>query len=86
MRGLPLVDGVRTAQRRYSGVLATVRQDDLAAQVVAEVLHWTGVPGEAIDGIEHADCDACALRSHRRAQATLCVGVGQGVSIALERL
>ena len=46
-----LVDGVRTAQGRYGGTLATVRPDDLAAAVVAEVVSRAGVPGDAVDEV-----------------------------------
>jgi acetyl-CoA acetyltransferase len=46
-----LVDGVRTPQGRYAGMLASVRPDDLAALVVAEVVSRSGVPGEAIDEV-----------------------------------
>ena len=46
-----LVDGVRTAQGRYGGMLATVRPDDLAAAVVAEVVSRAGVPGDAVDEV-----------------------------------
>lgn len=46
-----LVDGVRTAQGRYGGSLASVRPDDLAATVVSEVVSRAGVPGEAVDEV-----------------------------------
>jgi 3-oxoadipyl-CoA thiolase len=46
-----LVDGVRTAQGRYGGVLANVRPDDLAAVAVAEVVSRAGVPPDAIDEV-----------------------------------
>jgi hypothetical protein len=46
-----LVDGVRTPQGRYGGVLATVRPDDLAALVVGEVLRRSGAPADAIDEV-----------------------------------
>ncbi|OFB35837.1 beta-ketoadipyl CoA thiolase [Mycolicibacterium sp. (ex Dasyatis americana)] len=46
-----LVDGVRTAQGRYGGALATVRPDDLAATVVAEVVSRAGAPADAIDEV-----------------------------------
>ena len=46
-----LVDGVRTAQGRYGGVLAGVRPDDLAATVVAEVVRRAGVPVDALDEV-----------------------------------
>jgi 3-oxoadipyl-CoA thiolase len=46
-----VVDGVRTAQGRYGGVLASVRPDDLGAAVVAEVVARAGVPADAIDEV-----------------------------------
>lgn len=46
-----VVDGVRTPHGRYGGQLATVRADDLAGLVVAEVLRRTGIPGEAVDEV-----------------------------------
>jgi 3-oxoadipyl-CoA thiolase len=46
-----VVDGVRTAQGRYGGVLAGVRPDDLAALVVAEAVRRAGVSGEEIDEV-----------------------------------
>jgi 3-oxoadipyl-CoA thiolase len=46
-----IVDGVRTAQGRYGGVLAGVRPDDLAALVVAEAVRRAGIPGDEIDEV-----------------------------------
>jgi 3-oxoadipyl-CoA thiolase len=46
-----VVDGVRTAQGKFGGVLAGVRPDDLAALVVAEAVRRVGVPGEEIDEV-----------------------------------
>ncbi|TGD89131.1 acetyl-CoA C-acyltransferase [Mycolicibacterium sp. CH28] len=46
-----LVDGVRTAQGRYGGRLATVRPDDLIAITVAEVVSRCGVSGESVDEV-----------------------------------
>lgn len=46
-----LVDGVRTPQGRYGGMLSSVRPDDLAALAVAEAVSRSGVPGEAIDEV-----------------------------------
>ncbi|MFB7090320.1 hypothetical protein [Streptomyces sp. NPDC056296] len=39
-----LIEGARTPQGRYGGVLATVRPDDLAALVVGEAVRRAGVP------------------------------------------
>jgi acetyl-CoA acetyltransferase family protein len=46
-----LVGGVRTPQGKYGGVLAGVRPDDLAAQVVREAVRRAGVPDEAVDEV-----------------------------------
>jgi 3-oxoadipyl-CoA thiolase len=46
-----VVDGVRTAQGRYGGVLAGVRPDDLAALVVGEAVRRAGVPVDEIDEV-----------------------------------
>lgn len=46
-----LVGGVRTPIGRYGGALATVRPDDLAALVLAEVVSRTGIDPEAIDQV-----------------------------------
>jgi 3-oxoadipyl-CoA thiolase len=46
-----LVDGVRTPQGRYGGVLAGIRADDLAAQVVAAVVDRAGVDPASIDEV-----------------------------------
>ncbi|MCM3502501.1 acetyl-CoA C-acyltransferase [Microbacterium sp. P26] len=46
-----LIGGARTPVGRYGGALASVRPDDLAALVVAEVVARAGVPGEAIDEV-----------------------------------
>jgi 3-oxoadipyl-CoA thiolase len=46
-----LVDGVRTAQGRYGGALASQRPDDLAALTVAEAVRRANVPADAIDEV-----------------------------------
>src|SRR5438128_1140338 len=46
-----LVDGVRTPQGRYGGVLAGIRADDLAAQVVAAVVDRADVDPASIDEV-----------------------------------
>ena len=46
-----LIDGARTPQGRYGGVLAAVRPDDLAALVVGEALRRSGAPAEAVDEV-----------------------------------
>lgn len=51
MSDVYVVDGVRTPQGRYGGVLAAVRPDDLAARAVAEAVRRAGVPGEDVDEV-----------------------------------
>jgi 3-oxoadipyl-CoA thiolase len=51
VREVFLVDGVRTPQGRYGGVLADVRPDDLAALVVGEALRRSGAPADAIEEV-----------------------------------
>lgn len=46
-----LVGGLRTPHGKYGGQLATVRPDDLAGLVVAEVVRRSGVPPEVIDEV-----------------------------------
>ncbi|HEY0226679.1 MAG TPA: hypothetical protein VGC05_09840 [Mycobacterium sp.] len=82
-----LVRGVRTAFGRYGGVLAGARPDDLAAHVVAELVrleplgHPLGASGARLAltaATEMSD------RQLRRALATMCIGVGQGIAVLLE--
>ena len=46
-----LVDGVRTPQGGYRGVLASVRPDDLAALVVGEARRRSGAPADAVEEV-----------------------------------
>jgi 3-oxoadipyl-CoA thiolase len=46
-----LIDGARTPQGRYGGVLADVRPDDLAALVVREAVRRSGIPADVIDEV-----------------------------------
>lgn len=46
-----LVDGARTPQGRYGGMLAGVRPDDMAATVIAEAVRRAGVPADAVDEV-----------------------------------
>ena len=46
-----LVGGVRTPMGRYGGVLASVRPDDLAALVMAELIARTGIDPAALDHV-----------------------------------
>ena len=46
-----IVDGVRTPVGRHGGALATVRPDDLAAIVIADLVRRTGVDPASIDDV-----------------------------------
>ncbi len=52
-----LVGGVRTPIGRYGGSLSTVRPDDLAAIVLAELVARTGVDPSAIDDVIFGDAN-----------------------------
>jgi acetyl-CoA C-acetyltransferase len=52
-----VVDGVRTPIGRYGGTLATVRPDDLAALVIAELVARTGIDPAAIDDVILGDAN-----------------------------
>lgn len=46
-----IIDGVRTAVGRYGGALASVRPDDLAALVIAEVVKRSKIDPSAVDEV-----------------------------------
>ncbi len=46
-----IVDGVRTPQGRYGGVLSDVRPDDLAALVVGAAVRRSGAPADAVEEV-----------------------------------
>jgi len=52
MREAFICEGIRTPIGRYSGALAQVRPDDLAAHVIREVMAMApGLPGEAVEDV-----------------------------------
>ncbi len=51
MREVFIVEPLRTPIGKYGGALSTVRPDDMAALVVAEVVRRTGIPPEAVDEV-----------------------------------
>ncbi len=113
MQNVYLVEGARTPQGRYGGVLASLRPDDPAATVVTESVYRAGktfAPQslgviwqlKLDENIVNTDGGVIALGhplscsrarilltllgrmergNHSRGLATLCVGVGQGVSL-----
>jgi 3-oxo-5,6-didehydrosuberyl-CoA/3-oxoadipyl-CoA thiolase len=50
-RAAYIVDGIRSPFGRYGGGLATVRADDLLAQVIAALVAKTGIPADKIDDV-----------------------------------
>lgn len=46
-----LVDAVRTAVGKHSGILSSVRPDDLGARVVREIIDRTGVPVQDVEDV-----------------------------------
>jgi acetyl-CoA acetyltransferase len=87
-----LVGGVRTPIGRYAGALSAVRTDDLAAHPIRALLaRYPQVPADAVDevvlGCANQALTAAvelSLRGAGRALATMCIGVGQGISVLLE--
>ena len=52
-----VVDGVRTPIGRYGGALASVRPDDLAALVIAELVARTGIDPAGVDDVVFGDAN-----------------------------
>jgi acetyl-CoA acyltransferase len=46
-----IIEPLRSPIGKYGGTLASVRPDDLAAQVIAALVERTGIPGEAVDDV-----------------------------------
>jgi 3-oxoadipyl-CoA thiolase len=51
MRAAYLIDGIRSPFGRYGGGLASVRADDLAAQVLVALVARTSIPAERLDDV-----------------------------------
>ena len=51
MTNVYLIEPLRTPIGRYGGVLASVRPDDLAAHVIAQLVELTAIPASAIDDV-----------------------------------
>lgn len=80
---------IRTPIDRYGGALAPIRPDTLASVVISSLTaaialgHPLGMSGArlvatAVVELEH--------RRTRRALTTMCIGVGQGIAMVLERV
>jgi 3-oxoadipyl-CoA thiolase len=51
MRDVVIIDAVRTPVGRHGGALATVRPDDLAALVIAEIVRRTGIDPALVEDV-----------------------------------
>jgi acetyl-CoA acetyltransferase len=96
-----IIDGIRTPIGRFGGALATVRPDDLGAipmrslRLPDEAAH-VNPNGGAVAlghplGASGTRLALTALRQleatgGKRALATMCIGVGQGIALASERV
>jgi 3-oxoadipyl-CoA thiolase len=75
-----VLDGVRTPIGRYAGGLATVRPDDLAALVVAEVVRRAGIDPEQVDEVVLGAANQAGEDNRNVARmATLLAGLPQSI-------
>jgi acetyl-CoA C-acetyltransferase len=83
-----VVDGVRTPIGRYGGALASVRPDDLAALVIAELVARTGVDPAGIDDIVFGDANQAGEDNRNVARmAVLLAGLPDSIpGITVNRL
>ena len=51
MREVFVIDAVRTPMGKFGGALSSVRPDDLAAHVIAQLVHRNAVPTERVDDV-----------------------------------
>ena len=76
-----LVGGVRTPIGRYGGALSSVRPDDLAALVLAEVIARTGVDPQLIDDVILGDANQAGEDNRNVARmAVLLAGLPETVA------
>jgi len=91
-----LCDGIRTPIGRYGGALAGIRTDDLGALPLQALmarhprLDWDRLEEVYFGCVNQAGEDnrnvARMSALGRRALCTMCVGVGQGIALAVERV
>lgn len=75
-----ILDGVRTPVGRYGGALASVRPDDLAALVIREVLHRTGIDPATVDEVVFGNANGAGEENRNVARmAWLLAGLPQEV-------
>jgi acetyl-CoA acetyltransferase len=83
MRDAYITDAVRTPVGRAGGVLAEVRPDDLAALTLRALGHALGSSGSRLlTTLVHA----LHRRNGRYGLATMCIGVGQGIAMIVEKV
>ncbi len=71
-----LLDYIRTPIGRFGGALASVRPDDMAAQVIARVVESAGVDPDAIDEVYFGDANQAGEDNRNVARmATLLAGL-----------
>lgn len=80
MKTVHVVDAVRTPIGRCNGALSSVRPDDLAAHVLRELLAGTVAHQLARRGSGTGEENRDVAR-----MAALCIGVGQGLALVLDR-
>lgn len=78
-----IYDGLRTPFGRHGGKLASIRPDDLANGGAIAVGHPLGASGARL-AISVAR--ELKRRQARYAAISLCIGVGQGLAIVIERI
>ncbi len=71
-----IYDGLRSPIGRHGGVLASIRPDDLAAEVIKKLIEKTGVPGTDIEDVILGDTNQAGEDSRNVARmAVLLAGL-----------
>lgn len=83
MKGVVVVDAVRTPIGKYAGSLKSVRPDDLGALVLRKVIERTGLDPSSVDDV-YFGCSNQAGEDNRNVarMATLLAGIPYGVPAA----
>ncbi len=81
MRRVAIIDAVRTPIGRYGGALASIRPDDMAALVIAEVVKRTGVDPALIEEVYFGDANQAGEDNRNVARmAALLAGLPDSVA------
>ena len=75
-----ICDAIRTPFGRYGGALSSVRTDDLGAIPINRLC------GSGLDAVGTAGVNQLVRSGGRYALCTMCMGVGQGIALVLERV